>query len=79
MRNMQETRMIGNWRARIVALAMFFGASVPALAQNAIQSINSTQEAGVEVVRIELSEPLAVLPNGFTVQTPPRIALDLLS
>jgi type IV pilus assembly protein PilQ len=77
MRNMQETRMIGNWRARIVALAMFFGASVPALAQNAIQSINSTQEAGVEVVRIELSEPLAVLPNGFTVQTPPRIALDL--
>ena len=77
MRNMQETRMIGNWRARIVALAMLFGASVPALAQNAIQSINSTQEAGVEVVRIELSEPLAVLPNGFTVQTPPRIALDL--
>src|SRR5213593_4065295 len=77
MKNVQETRMMANWRAGAVALAMFFGASLPALAQNAIQSINSTQQAGVEVIRIELSEPLAALPNGFTVQTPPRIALDL--
>jgi hypothetical protein len=30
-----------------------------AWAQNAIQSITSTQQAGTEVVRIELSEPLA--------------------
>jgi hypothetical protein len=33
-----------------------------AWAQNAIQSITSSQQAGTEVVRIELSEPLAAVP-----------------
>lgn len=68
---------MGKWQVRSVALALLFGASLSAWAQNAIQSINSSQQAGAEVVRIELSEPLAAVPNGFTVQTPPRIALDL--
>jgi type IV pilus assembly protein PilQ len=77
MNSNQETRMMGNWRARMMALAMLVVASLPALAQNAIQSINSTQQAGVEVVRIELSEPLSAVPNGFSVQTPPRVAIDL--
>ncbi|MEI7465255.1 MAG: hypothetical protein WCJ87_07915, partial [Burkholderiales bacterium] len=47
------------------------------MAQTAIQSINSSLQAGAEVIRIELSEPLAALPKGFVVQTPPRIAIDL--
>src|SRR5689334_23062059 len=76
MKNMQEIQM-GKLRARVLALALLFGASGVAFAQNVIQSINSTQQAGSEVVRIELSEALAVAPSGFTVQTPPRIALDL--
>jgi type IV pilus assembly protein PilQ len=29
------------------------------------------------VVRIELAQPLAAVPTGFSVQTPPRIAVDL--
>ena len=29
------------------------------------------------MIRVELSEPLAALPAGFTVQVPPRIAIDL--
>jgi type IV pilus assembly protein PilQ len=45
--------------------------------QTAVLAINSTQQSGVEVVRIELSESLAELPKGFTVLTPPRIAIDL--
>jgi len=77
MKNMQEIQIMGSLRARVVALALLFGACGGAFAQNAIQSINSTQQAGSEVVRIELSEPLASAPSGFTVQTPPRIALDL--
>lgn len=77
MNSMQETRMMANWRARMLALAVSFLAAVPALAQNAIQSINSTQQAGAEVVRIELSQPLTAVPNGFAVQTPPRVAIDL--
>lgn len=77
MKSMQETGMMGNWRARMLALAMCLGASVTAFAQNAIQSINSSQQAGSEVVRIELAQPLAAVPNGFSVQTPPRVAIDL--
>ena len=77
MKNMQEIQIMGKLRARVLALALLFGASGVAFAQNAIQSINSSQQAGSEVVRIELSEPLAAVPSGFTVQTPPRIALDL--
>ncbi|MES3015909.1 MAG: type IV pilus secretin PilQ [Pseudomonadota bacterium] len=67
---------MNQWRAPCVALALFFTAFT-AWAQNAIQSINSSQQGGVDVVRVELSEPLAAVPAGFAVQTPPRIALDL--
>ncbi len=77
MKNMQEIQIMGKLRARILVLALLFGASGVALAENAIQSVNSSQQAGSEVVRIELSEPLTAVPSGFTVQTPPRIALDL--
>lgn len=77
MKSMQETGMTSNWLRRVLALAMMLVAVAPAAAQNAIQSINSTQQAGAEVVRIELSQPLTVVPNGFSVQAPPRVAIDL--
>jgi type IV pilus assembly protein PilQ len=76
MKSIWENSMIG-WRSRFFTLAFLAGAASSALAQNTIQSINSSQQAGSEVIRIELSEPLAAVPVGFTVQTPPRIALDL--
>jgi type IV pilus assembly protein PilQ len=76
MKSIWENSMIG-WRSRFLTLAFLAGAASSALAQNTIQSINSSQQAGSEVIRIELSEPLAAVPVGFTVQTPPRIALDL--
>ena len=69
--------MTGKWATRMLALALLAGAALAANAQNAIQSITSTQQAGAEVVRIELSEALTAVPNGFVVQTPPRIAIDL--
>jgi type IV pilus assembly protein PilQ len=77
MKSNQENRIMSKWRSRALAVALWAGAPIVALAQNAIQSINSTQQAGTEVVRIELSEPLAAVPAGFTIQTPPRIAIDL--
>jgi type IV pilus assembly protein PilQ len=64
-------------RSRFLALAVLAGSVFPAFAQNAIQSINSSQQAGSEVIRIEMSEPLAAIPAGFTVQAPPRVAIDL--
>ena len=81
MKSIQEKRMMSQLRAPWAALAMVLGlslgASGQALAENTIQSINSTQQAGVEVVRIELSEPLTAIPAGFTIQAPARIAIDL--
>jgi len=77
MKSNQENQMTAKWRSRALALALSLGACVPAFAQNAIQSINSSQQAGSEVIRVELSEPLSAVPAGFSVQTPPRIAIDL--
>ncbi|MDL2336420.1 MAG: type IV pilus secretin PilQ [Pseudomonadota bacterium] len=78
MKAMQEKRIMGgDWRARVLTLALIFGAPFSAMAQTVVQSINSSQQAGAEVIRIELSEPLTEIPKGFVVQTPPRIAIDL--
>jgi type IV pilus assembly protein PilQ len=81
MKKVQENSSMSVWRSKTRALlaASCLGlvAVAPAWAQNAIKSITSVQQAGAEMVRIELSEPLKELPNGFTVQTPPRIAIDL--
>ena len=56
-------------------------AGTPAAAGNAapitIRAITSSQQSGADVVRIELSEALTAVPGGFSVQTPPRITLDL--
>ncbi|MEO8296662.1 MAG: type IV pilus secretin PilQ [Burkholderiales bacterium] len=42
-----------------------------------ISAITGTSQGGGEVLRIELTEALTAVPAGFTVQAPPRIALDL--
>ncbi len=65
-----------NWRVWGGALAMTLAAPM-ALAQAVIQSITSSQQAGADVVRIEMSEALKAVPAGFTIQQPARIAIDL--
>ena len=77
MKRNQEIQMVSKWRSRAWVLAVSLGACVGAMAQNSIQSINSSQQSGSEVLRIELSEALAAVPAGFSIQTPPRIAIDL--
>ena len=47
-----------------------------AAAQNSIQAISGSVQGGSEVIRIDLAEPLTVVPTGFSIQTPARIALD---
>ncbi|MEW6703539.1 MAG: type IV pilus secretin PilQ [Pseudomonadota bacterium] len=77
MTNKQENPIMRKWRAGALALVLALGAPVVALAQTMVQSISTSQQAGSEVVRIELSQPLAAVPQGFTIQSPPRIAIDL--
>ncbi len=62
----------------LIVLA-FVGAcalSAPAQAQNSIQAVTGSLQGGSEVIRIDLAEPLAAVPTGFSIQTPARIALD---
>ncbi|NJN00596.1 MAG: AMIN domain-containing protein [Aquincola sp.] len=76
MRNSKEKRIMNKWRVWGGALALALAAPVT-FAQGVIQSITSTQQSGADVVRIELSEPLAAVPAGFAIQQPARIAIDL--
>jgi type IV pilus assembly protein PilQ len=76
MKNPKEKRIMTTWRSWGLALALV-GGSPMAFAQAVIQSITSTQQAGADVVRIELSEALTAVPAGFSIQQPPRIAIDL--
>ena len=50
--------------------------SVSSLAQTAIESVSGSMQGGSEVIRIDLSQPLAAVPSGFSIQSPARIALD---
>ena len=67
-----------NARLVLVSLTMIaFGTAPLAVrAQNAIQSVSGSVQGGVEVIRIDLAEPLLSVPSGFSIQAPARIALD---
>jgi type IV pilus assembly protein PilQ len=47
-----------------------------AWAEARIEAVTGTLQSGAEVIRVELSEPLAADPTGFVIQSPARIALD---
>ncbi|TAK77451.1 MAG: type IV pilus secretin PilQ [Aquabacterium sp.] len=73
---MQE-KPIMKWLRPVLASFVLAATAPAAFADNAVQAINSSQQSGVQVVRIEFAEPLKEIPTGFVVQTPPRIAIDL--
>lgn len=75
MKTLQENKSMG--RSWLLGCAFALLGTSTAWAQTQIRAINTSQQAGVDVVRIELSEPLSAVPTGFTVQTPPRVAIDL--
>lgn len=59
----------------LVSASLTVQAQAPA-AGNSIQSVTGSVQGGVEVIRVELAEPLTAIPTGFSIQTPARIALD---
>lgn len=60
--------------AAVGASIAFF--SLGAAAQGNISAVAASIQSGVEVLRIDFDEPLAVAPTGFSTQSPARIALD---
>lgn len=83
-RTSRIARMVGNTADNIIRLAavMFAVCALTAHAQdnpeaNSIQSLNvSTAAGGKLVIKVGLKSALANPPAGFTINTPPRIALD---
>ncbi len=67
-----------NWivLAAFALNSLFHTALVHAQALNSIQSVQASVQRGLEVVRVEMAQPLSVAPAGWSVQTPPRIAFD---
>lgn len=73
-----------SWMLRSIIRFMAFFMSVcliascPAMAQstNTIQAVSGSVQGGIEVIRIDLAEPLLAVPTGFSIQAPARIALD---
>ena len=67
------------WRLHLACVGSFFasGLFLSAQAQTVVESVSSSIQGGVEVVRIDFSQPLTAIPTGFTIQAPARIALDI--
>ncbi len=63
------------WKRIFLGLLLTL-ASLASHAQTAIEAVSGSVQGGVEVVRIDLSQPLSAVPSGFAIQTPARIALD---
>ena len=67
-----EKRM---WQ-RVFLAASLMLAAFASQAQSAIEAVSGSIQGGVEVVKIDLTQPLAAIPTGFSIQSPARIALD---
>ncbi|HSV58757.1 MAG TPA: type IV pilus secretin PilQ [Variovorax sp.] len=65
-----------NWLRTFGALVLALAAGGAAHAQNAIESITSSMQAGSELIRVDLAQPLTAVPAGFAIQSPARIAID---
>ena len=59
----------------LIAFAVL-GGQAHADTQNSISSLSVNTGSGMTVIKVELTQPLANLPAGFTINAPPRIAFD---
>jgi type IV pilus assembly protein PilQ len=63
------------WR---ICIGLLLGSlALAAQAQTVVEAVSSSIQGGVEVVRVDFSQPLTAIPAGFTIQAPARIALDI--
>jgi type IV pilus assembly protein PilQ len=72
----QQKSTLAHWLRAAGVTLLALGAAAMVHAQNAIESVTSSMQSGAEVIRVDLTQPLAAPPTGFAIQTPARIALD---
>jgi len=70
------TKCMARWLGLFFIFGML-GAQAQAGEQNSIISLKASSAGdGTTVIKVELAQPLANVPAGFAINTPPRIALD---
>ncbi|MFZ3082229.1 type IV pilus secretin PilQ [Rhodoferax ferrireducens] len=74
--NNQNYSMAKRMWQQVLLAAWLMLLALGAQAQSAIESVSGSIQGGVEVVRIDLTQPLAAVPTGFSIRSPARIALD---
>ncbi|MEQ1916544.1 MAG: type IV pilus secretin PilQ, partial [Gallionella sp.] len=79
---MSQIKSILKSFAGLMTLVFAFGAT-GALAidatQNSITGVSASSVGnGTIVLKVDLAQPLSTSPNGFSVNTPPRIAFDFV-
>jgi type IV pilus assembly protein PilQ len=75
MNNLNWNEKQKMWQRVFVAvLSCLFAFAVHA--QTTIEAVSGSVQGGSEVIRVDLSQPLAAVPTGFSIQSPARIALD---
>jgi type IV pilus assembly protein PilQ len=60
----------------LLGMLAVFVVQVHAETQNSITALSVSTGTGTTIIKIELAQPLANPPAGFTINTPPRIAFD---
>jgi type IV pilus assembly protein PilQ len=74
--NLRGSFFVGKIIKKFCTLILVLG-SFAAHAQNVIESLSTSTQSGMDIVKIELSRALTSLPAGFSLQAPARIVLDL--
>ncbi|MDQ6881138.1 MAG: type IV pilus secretin PilQ [Pseudomonadota bacterium] len=75
MKKNHRTTLRRTWH--VCAGFLLAGLSVAAQAQTVVEAVSSSIQGGLEVVRVDFSQPLDAVPAGFAIQAPARIALDV--
>ncbi|MBI3223080.1 MAG: type IV pilus secretin PilQ [Nitrosomonadales bacterium] len=77
---MRQLYSLINGAIRLLSMCIAFGVlsgQARAEAPNSITALSvSSAAAGATIIKVELAQPLSSPPVGFTINTPPRIALD---
>lgn len=79
---MSQTKSILKSLSGVITLVLALmgtEASAIAASENSITGVSTTNgENGTIVLKVDLAQPLATSPNGFTVNMPPRLAFDFV-
>jgi len=76
---MSQLKIVINVIVGLLTIVFAFGAvnTYASDTQNSITGVNANNAGnGTIILKVDLAQPLASVPNGFTINTPPRIAFD---